>query len=155
MSGEQYIPTYVGTVTKYVFIDSPDITPQTLAIRAYEISEGLMIKETCFGLQVTGTPDKVKELITELRKVDPAHIFVKDRGFPPGDTRRCRANLGGARPGYYGHEFESGLFRYISHGLEELEKNPVPAFPRFGKKRLDEGKLPLEKLVEIIRNEEA
>ncbi|WAI00657.1 methanogenesis marker 6 protein [Methanogenium organophilum] len=155
MSRDQYVPTYVGTVTKYVFIDSPDVTPQTLAIRAYEISDGLMIKETCFGLQVTGAPENVKKLITELRKVDPAHIFVKDRGFPPGDTRRCRANLGGARPGYYGHEFESGLFRYVSHGLEELEKNTTPEFPRFGKKKLDEGKLPLEKLVEIIRNEEA
>lgn len=155
MSAKQYIPTYVGTVTKYVFIDSPDITPQTLAIRAYEISDGLMIKETCFGLQVTGAPDKVKELISELRKTDPTHIFVKDRGFPPGDTRRCRANLGGARPGYYGHEFESGLFRYVSHGLEILEKNATPVYPRFGKKKLDEGKLPLEKLVEIIKNEEA
>ena len=155
MSQNEYIPTYVGTVTKYVFIDSPNITPQTLAIRAYEISEGLMIKETCFGLQITGEPETVKNLITELRKVDPAHIFVKDRGFPPGDPRRCRANLGGARPGYYGHEFESGLFRYISHGLEELEKNTTPTVKRLGKKKLDEGKLPLNKLVEIINNEEA
>ena len=155
MSAKQYVPTYVGTVTKYVFIDSPDITPQTLAIRAYEISDGLMIKETCFGLQVTGTPDTVKKLIIELRKVDPAHIFVKDRGFPPGDTRRCRANLGGARPGYYGHEFESGLFRYVSHGLEELEKHsPAPTPKQFRKKKLDEGKLPLDKLIEIFRNEE-
>ena len=155
MSTEQYTPAYVGTVTKYVFIDSPDVTPQTLVIRAYEISDGLMIKETCFGMQVTGAPEKVKKLITELRKVDPAHIFVKDRGFPPGDTRRCRANLGGARPGYYGHEFESGLFRYVSHGLEELEKNTAEPSMRFTKKKLDEGKVPLKKLVEIIQNEEA
>ena len=155
MSAKEYIPTYVGTITKYVFIDSPNVTPQTLAIRAYEISEGLMIKETCFGLQVTGEPETVKNLITELRTVDPAHIFVKDRGFPPGDPRRCRANLGGARPGYYGHEFESGLFRYISHGLMELEKNPAPPFTPLGKKKLDEGKLPLKKLIEIINNEEA
>ncbi len=155
MSAKEYIPTYVGTITKYVFIDSPNVTPQTLAIRAYEISEGLMIKETCFGLQVTGDPETVKNLITELRTVDPAHIFVKDRGFPPGDPRRCRANLGGARPGYYGHEFESGLFRYISHGLMELEKNAAPTVTPLGKKRLDEGKLPLNKLIEIINNEEA
>ncbi|WFN34675.1 methanogenesis marker 6 protein [Methanogenium sp. S4BF] len=154
MSTKEYIPTYVGTITKYVFIDSPDVTPQTLAIRAYEISDGLMIKETCFGLQVTGDPEKVKKLITELRTVDPAHIFVKDRGFPPGDPRRCRANLGGARPGYYGHEFENGLLRFISHGLEELEKN-TPPVKRLGKKKLDEGKVPLNRLVEIIKNEEA
>jgi len=155
MSEKEYIPTYVGTITKYVFIDSPNVTPQTLVIRAYEISDGLMIKETCFGLQITGEPKTVKKLITELRTVDPAHIFVKDRGFPPGDPRRCRANLGGARPGYYGHEFESGLFRYISHGLMELEKNTAPTVTRLGKKKLDEGKLPLKKLIEIINNEEA
>lgn len=155
MSTGQYTPSYVGTVTKYVFIDSPDVTPQTLVIRAYEISEGLMIKETCFGMQVTGAPEDVKHFITELRKTDPAHIFVKDRGFPPGDTRRCRANLGGARPGYYGHEFESGLFRYVSHGLLELEKHTTTAPKQFRKKKLDEGKLPLDKLIEIFRNEEA
>ncbi len=155
MSTKEYIPTYVGTVTKYVFIDSPTITPQTLAIRAYEISEGLMVKETCFGLQVTGKSEQVKKLIVELRKVDPAHIFIKDRGFPPGDPRRCRANLGGARPGYYGHEFECGLLRFVSHGLEELEKKRTTPVPQLKKKKLDEGKLPLNRLVDIISNEEA
>ena len=114
-----------------------------------------MIKETCFGLQITGEPEQVKKLIVELRKVDPAHIFVKDRGFLPGDTRRCRANLGGARPGYYGHEFECGLLRFISHGLEELEKNKKTPVEQLGKKKLDEGKIPLDRLIEIISNEEA
>jgi putative methanogenesis marker protein 6 len=50
------------------------------------------------------------------------HIFVKDRGFPPGDPRRCRANLGGARPGYLGHEREFRILRYITRGLEEVER---------------------------------
>jgi len=146
-------PLYAGTVTKYVFIDSPNVNPQLLAIRAYEISEGLMIKETCFGLQVTGKPDEVKVFIRELRKVDPAHIFVKDRGFPPGDPRRCRANLGGARPGYYGHEFESSILRYISRGLEETASRTVPV-KKFEKTKMDEGKLPVKRLLEIIENEE-
>ncbi|TAJ45739.1 methanogenesis marker 6 protein [Methanofollis fontis] len=114
----EYEPQYVGTVTKYVFIDSPLMTPKDLAIHAYEVSEGVMIKETCFGLQVTGTPDEVERLIAEVRALDPTHIFVKDRGFPPGDERRCRANLGGARPGYLGHEFEMRRVRYITKGLE-------------------------------------
>ena len=146
-------PLYAGTVTKYVFIDSPNVNPQELAIRAYEISEGLMIKETCFGLQVTGKPDEVKEFIRELRKVDPAHIFVKDRGFPPGDPRRCRANLGGARPGYYGHEFESRILRYISRGLEETASRTV-SVEKFEKRKMDEGKLPVNRLLEIIEKEE-
>ncbi len=68
--------------------------------RAYEIAQGIMIKETCFGLVIMGKEDEGYRIITEIRKMDPDHIFVKDRGFPPGDARRCRATLGGARPGF-------------------------------------------------------
>jgi putative methanogenesis marker protein 6 len=124
---KEYIPRFVGTVTKYVFVESPDMTPADLAIRAYEISQGVMIKETCFGLQITGRPEEVDAIITRLRTFDPSHIFVKDRGFPPGDPRRCRANLGGARPGYYGHEFEISLIRHISRGIEELSQRGADA----------------------------
>ena len=125
---KEYRPTHVGTITKYVFVDSPDITPEELALKAYEISQGLMVKETCFGLQVTGKPEQVAKLIRQIREFDPNHIFIKDRGFPPGDPRRCRANLGGARPGFHGHEYEIPLLRYVSHGLEvppEKSKEPM------------------------------
>ena len=115
---KQYVPQYVGTVTKYVFVDSPDTTPQDIAAAAYEIAHGVMIKETCFGCQITGSPEDVERIITQLRKIDPYRIYVKDRGFQPGDARRCRADLGGARPGYLGHEYEMGLVRYIAYGLE-------------------------------------
>ena len=130
----EYTPTHVGTVTKYVVVESFEITPSDLAIRGYEISDGAMIKETCFGLVVNGKEGEVDRIVTELRKVDPDHIFVKDRGFPPGDSRRCRANLGGARPGYHGMEYEMTVIPYISHGLEELKKRdaatvPAPADP--------------------------
>ena len=117
-----YTPEYVGTVTKYVFVDSPDTTPQDVATAAYEIAQGVMVKETCFGCQITGTPEDVGRIVDHLRSIDPYRIFVKDRGFPPGDARRCRANLGGARPGYLGHEFEMKLARYISYGLSEVDK---------------------------------
>lgn len=119
---KMYTPEYVGTVTKYVFVDSPDTTPQDVATAAYEIAQGVMVKETCFGCQITGTPEDVGRIVDHLRSIDPYHIFVKDRGFPPGDARRCRANLGGARPGYLGHEFEMKLARYISYGLSEVDK---------------------------------
>ncbi|WP_298667190.1 methanogenesis marker 6 protein [uncultured Methanofollis sp.] len=135
----EYVPKYVGTVTKYVFVESPLLTPKDLAVRAYEISGGVMIKETCFGLQVTGTPDEVEALVAKVREFDPSHIFVKDRGFPPGDERRCRANLGGARPGYLGHEFEMGKVRYISKGLEAAATTvpPLPEKPKpFDARRL-------------------
>lgn len=117
-----YIPEYVGTVTKYVFVDSPDTTPQDIATAAYEVAQGVMIKETCFGCQITGTPEDVGRIVDHLRKLDPYRIFIKDRGFPPGDARRCRADLGGARPGYLGHEFEMKMAPYISFGLEAVDK---------------------------------
>lgn len=148
----EYKPLYVGTVTKYVFVESPDMTPGDLAIRAYEISRGVMIKETCFGLQITGKEEDVNAVIGILRELDPTHIFVKDRGFPPGDPRRCRANLGGARPGYYGHEFEISLIRNVSRGLESLasrdpERIPNPPSPESGM-ALDISKL--KKIIESM-----
>ena len=126
----EYNPAYVGTVTRYVVVESFDITPADLASRAYEISKGAMIKETCFGLVITGKEEEVDRIIAELRRIDPAHIFIKDRGFPPGDSRRCRANLGGARPGYHGMEFEMTVIPYVSRGLETLvtvDEKTVPA----------------------------
>jgi len=126
----EYAPTHIGSVTKYVVVESFDVTPADLAIRAYEISQGVMIKETCFGIVISGIEDDVDRIIAELRKLDPDHIFIKDRGFPPGDPRRCRANLGGARPGYNAMEHEMTLIPYISHGLQELknlDENLIPA----------------------------
>jgi putative methanogenesis marker protein 6 len=146
----EYHPQYTNTVTKYVFVESPELTPSDLAIRAYEISQGVMIKETCFGLQITGKEEDVNAIIGHLREIDPTHIFVKDRGFPPGDPRRCRANLGGARPGYFGHEFEISLIRFISKGLGELPERdagsvPNPPVPP-GTAKLDANKL--QKIIE-------
>lgn len=146
-----YTPTHVGSVTRYVVVESFDITPADLGIRAYEIAKGVMIKETCFGLVINGPENEVDRIITELRKIDPAHIFVKDRGFPPGDSRRCRANLGGARPGYNGMEYEMTVIPYISHGLEELdtrdEKTVPPPEDPLQHKALDVSRL--KKLIDV------
>ncbi|MEI6292628.1 MAG: methanogenesis marker 6 protein [Methanomicrobiales archaeon] len=149
----EYIPRYQGTVTKYVFVESPEMTPQDLAVRAYEISEGAMIKETCFGLQITGTAEEVEKIIGALRELDPDHIFVKDRGFPPGDPRRCRANLGGARPGYFGHEFEISLIRHVSYGLHVLplrDEQSIPHPPSPG----PETRLGIDKLKQLVEAQE-
>jgi putative methanogenesis marker protein 6 len=124
-----YTPVHVGSVTKYVMVESFEITPADLASRGYEISKGVMIKETCFGLVISGKEEEVNRIVAELRKIDPDHIFVKDRGFPPGDARRCRANLGGARPGYNGLEFEMSILPYVSHGLEVLDKTDAKDIP--------------------------
>ena len=125
----EYRPQNIGTVTKYVVVESFSVTPADLAVRAYEISRGVMIKETCFGLVIMGKEEEVNLIIAEVRKVDPDHIFVKDRAFPPGDSRRCRATLGGARPGFHGIEFEMGVLPYVSHALEALATRDAHSVP--------------------------
>ena len=144
-------PLYAGTVTKYVFIESYKATPDDIAARAYEVSGKVMIKETCFGLQITGEEEEVERVIAHIRAFDPAHIYVKDRGFPPGDPRRCRANLGGARPGYFGHEYEMGFIRRIAVGLEKLAESPIQSDKMEGS-AAPEG-LSVKRLVELIEQE--
>ena len=147
-----YTPAYVGTVTVYVFIESTDLTPEDIAVRAYEIAPGAMVKETCFGLEVTGKPAEVDGIVGKIRALDPAHIFVKDRGFPPGDPRRCRANLGGARPGFHGHEFELSLIENVSRGLEEdLHPSGAAVGPARSGRRPP---LPAERVKKLIEEEE-
>ena len=126
---KDYAPDHVGMVTKYVIVESMTVTPADMAVRAYEIAQGIMIKETCFGLVIMGKDDDVNRIITEIRKMDPDHIFVKDRGFPPGDARRCRATLGGARPGFHGIEYEMTILPYVSHALEELAHRDAKTVP--------------------------
>ncbi|MCU0630979.1 MAG: methanogenesis marker 6 protein [Methanoregulaceae archaeon] len=148
-----YSPTHAGTVTKYMVVESFEVTPADLALRAYEISQGVMIKETCFGIVINGHEKEVDRIITELRKLDPEHIFVKDRGFPPGDPRRCRANLGGARPGYNGMEHEMTIIPYVSFGLEELKKLDEKMIPA-PKNPLDRPFLDVYKLKKLIDAQE-
>ena len=60
----EYTPAHVGTVTKYVVVESFDVTPADLALRAYEISQGVMIKETCFGIVINGKEEDVDRIVT-------------------------------------------------------------------------------------------
>jgi len=147
-----YVPRYPGTTTKYIVVESPTVTPAELAILAYEISQGVMIKETCFGLAISGNGEVVDRLVERLRAADPDHIFVKDRGFVPGDPRRCRASLGGARPGFHGIEFETTVLPYVSHGLEELRSRDAGSIPapadQVAAKKLDV--YTLKKLIEAL-----
>jgi putative methanogenesis marker protein 6 len=140
-------------VTRYIVVESPTLTPAELAIRAYEISQGVMIKETCFGLAINGNEEVVDQLVKKLRAVDPDHIFVKDRGFVPGDPRRCRANLGGARPGFHGIEFETTVLPYVSSGLAELRTRNVADVPA-PENPLDTKKLDVYTLRKLIEAQE-
>jgi len=105
------------TVTKMVVI-SGQMLPAELAIEAYKITADVSIKETCYGLMVTGRRGEVDHLVKELRGRNPNRLFVKERGYPPGDSRRCRADRGGGpRPGFHQLKYEIDLLPDISKGL--------------------------------------
>ena len=140
--------TLEETTKMVVLADSSPILPSELALRAYELSTDAVVKETCFGLIVTGSEKEVNETIEELRKLDPSGIFVKDRGFPPGDSRRCRAVRGGGpRPGFHQLEKESGILPSISYGLETIDE---PSETTEQKKR---GALKIDRFIEIIEEQ--
>jgi putative methanogenesis marker protein 6 len=130
-------------VTKYVITSSEsNILPSDIAMKIYGSKYEVLVKETCFGVIVNGEEDVVNALIKEIRSLDPAGIFIKDRGFPPGDPRRCRGRRGGgARPGFYMIESESKMLPMISRALasegEETETIPEKKKP-LSIKRLDE-----------------
>ncbi len=133
------------TTKMLVLADSSPILPSELALRAYELSTDAVVKETCFGLIITGSEQAVNEIIAELRRLDPTGIFVKERGFPPGDSRRCRAVRGGGpRPGFHQLERESQMLPCIAYGLETIEE------PLDKKARKKHEKLDVDRFSEII-----
>ena len=141
-------------ITKYV-ITSPesDILPSDIAMKIYGSKYDVNVKETCFGVIISGEEEVIKSLVEEIRALDPSGIFIKERGFPPGDPRRCRGRRGGgARPGYYMIESEAKLLPLISKALAyqaegEAEGSEAETKPA-KKKPLD-----TKKLEEIIEDE--
>ncbi len=76
------------------------------------------VRLTCYGAHVNGKPEYVMEAVEQARTLDPTHIFVKTRGFPVGDPRRCRAKRKGAREGFHQLEAEYELLPHVSYALE-------------------------------------
>jgi putative methanogenesis marker protein 6 len=132
-------------VTKYVITSSEsNILPSDIAMLIYGSKYEVLVKETCFGVVVNGEEEVINALIKEIRALDPAGIFIKDRGFPPGDPRRCRGRRGGgARPGFYMIESESKMLPMISRAL--AWEGRAPAIPEKKKP------LPIKRLEEIIK----
>ena len=109
-------------VTKMVVI-SDSLLPAEIAISAYKITGDVSVKETCYGLMVTGRRGEVDRLVGELRRENPHKIFVKERGYPPGDSRRCRADRGGGpRPGFHQLKYELDILPDIAKGLVLVER---------------------------------
>jgi putative methanogenesis marker protein 6 len=136
-------------ITKMVVISDSEL-PSDIAISAYKVSSNVTIKETCYGLMVTGSREEVDKVVNEVRKVSPTKIFVKERGFPPGDSRRCRANRGGGpRPGFHQLKNEIDLLPDIGKGLILVERGSKPlALP-------EEKPLPVDQFKKIIDEEAA
>jgi len=132
-------------VTKYVITSSEsNILPSDIAMKIYGSKYNVVVKETCFGVVINGEEDVINALVKEIRALDPSGIFIKDRGFPPGDPRRCRGRRGGgARPGFYMIESESKILPMISRALSY--EGDIPDVPE--KKR----PLPIGRLEEILK----
>jgi putative methanogenesis marker protein 6 len=134
-------------VTKYIITSSEsNILPSDIAMKIYGSKHDVTVKETCMGVTINGEEKVIDELVKEIRSLDPTGIFIKDRGFPPGDPRRCRGRRGGgARPGFYMIESESKILPMISRAL--AWEGDIPAIPE--KKR----PLPLGRLEEIAKED--
>ncbi|AKB23906.1 putative methanogenesis marker protein 6 [Methanosarcina sp. MTP4] len=136
-------------ITKVIVISSDKVLPVDAAMKIYESEFPVTVKETCFGLIVTGPAEDVLMVTEEIRKLDKNHIFVKDRGFPAGDERRCRASRGGGpRPGFHFLREEVRMLPAIGTALDELEvKEPLK------KSRGKKDKLKVSELEKIIEAE--
>ncbi len=137
-----------GTLTKLVVISSDSVLPIDAALEIYESEIEITIKETCFGTMVTGPEDAVNRVVREVVKLDKNHIFVKERGFPPGDDRRCRAGRGGGpRPGFHFLRNEISILPIIGKALDDFDNN-VPL-----EKIVRPEKLKVSNLKDIIKSE--
>lgn len=137
-----------GNVTRIVVIDSDSVLPSDAAMQIYASETDITIKETCFGTMVTGPREAVERVVEEVRSLDRNHIFVKERGFAPGDERRCRASRGGGpRPGFHYLREEVQMLPTIGQALDDYEKGKEIEKPKVSEK------LPVSKLKDIAESE--
>jgi len=110
-------------VTRMIILGPAANISQPELIRKLHMMElPLTIKSTCYGAVVNGEESVVNKAVEEARNLDYCNVFTKDRGFPPGDPRRCRAKRGGAREGFHQLEKEFELLGFVSEALEHPKK---------------------------------
>ncbi len=130
-------------ITRMIILGPSSLINQAELVQKLHMMElPLTIKSTCYGAVVHGSEDVVMKAIEQIRDLDPCNIFTKDRGFPPGDPRRCRAKRGAAREGFHQLEKEFELLEGVSEALERprevhVEK-PRPLDPDALKKLIKE-----------------
>ncbi|MBM4241378.1 MAG: methanogenesis marker 6 protein [Euryarchaeota archaeon] len=101
---------------------SANISTSELVQRLHMMEIPIIIKSTCYGAIVHGDKKDVEDSIERARKLDPYNIFIKDRGFPPGDPRRCRGHRGAAREGFHQLEREFRLLDFVGEALKQPQK---------------------------------
>jgi len=131
-------------VTRMVILGpSAKISQSELVRKLHMMELPMTIKSTCYGAALSGEEEVVKKAISNIRTLDPYNIFTKDRGFPPGDPRRCRAKRGGAREGFHQLEKEFELLDAVSKALENPKKvslrRPKKVSPQEFKEIAEEG----------------
>ena len=118
MSSEDWDP---DVITRMIFIGpGAHVSEQEIVSEFHMLGLPLTIKNTCYGSMISGKSEDVYKAIEEIRKLDPNHIFTKERGFAPGDPRRCRGHRFGPREGFHQMEKEFRILDYVGEAL----KNP-------------------------------
>ena len=129
-------------VTRMIILGPKAQISQPELVRKLHMMElPITIKSTCYGAIINGDESVVNKAVENARNFDYCNIFTKDRGFPPGDPRRCRAKRGGAREGFHQLEKEFELLGDVSEALEhpkkvslkKPEKVPVEIFKKIVK----------------------
>jgi len=124
-------------VTRMIILGpKADVSESEVVNHLHLLGLPLTIKQTCYGAMLSGKEKDVLEAIKDLRKLDPYNIFTKDRGFPPGDPRRCRGHRKGPREGFHQMEKEFQLLGHVSDALKNpkevsLEKEPCLPLEEF------------------------
>jgi len=114
----------MGKITRLVVLSSE--LPSDMHLLIYELHADVTIKETCYGMMIYGEEAMVNALTKTIRKIDPG-AFIKERGFVPGDPRRCRADRGGgARPGFYSIQKEYEVLPALTRALAKLPRDTPP-----------------------------
>jgi putative methanogenesis marker protein 6 len=106
-------------ITRMIILGpAAQVSQSEIVSKLHMLELPITIKSTCYGAVLHGDEEVVQEAIKRIRSLDPYNIFTKDRGFPPGDPRRCRAKRGAAREGFHQLEKEFELLGYVGEALE-------------------------------------
>lgn len=129
LSNEDWDP---DVVTRMIILaPGAKVSESEIVSEMHMLGLPLTIKNTCYGAMVSGREEYVREAVEKIRKLDVNHIFTKDRGFAPGDPRRCRGQRFGPREGFHQMEKEFRLLNDVSDALEKRkdvvveDKHPV------------------------------